>query len=62
MQPRSMTSGDISGDGLPDLVCGFSTPGGGWLSVQRANMESLYPRSAESYRRIREGTFRQAMR
>ena len=59
LHPRSLTSGDISGDGLPDLISGFSALEGGQISVHLANRESLYPQSPGAYQRIREGTFKE---
>jgi hypothetical protein len=42
-RPVSLNSGDFDEDGVPDLVAGYSTGSGGILSIQRGNINALWP-------------------
>ena len=39
-QARSLSSGDIDGDGFPDLVSGYATDVGGVITLHRGNVEA----------------------
>jgi len=56
-QPLAMVSGDFDDDGVPDLISGYATPGGGIITMHRGNVDSIYPNSLEARLRKKEGTF-----
>ncbi len=56
-RPLSLTSGDFDRDGVSDLVCGYTSPGGGILMVRRGNVDSIYPNSPEAHNRMANGIF-----
>ncbi|HEX7285217.1 MAG TPA: CSLREA domain-containing protein [Candidatus Angelobacter sp.] len=56
-QPLAMTSVDVDGDGIPDLLIGYSTPGGGVISLQRGNLDAFAPQSDASFQAIAHGQF-----
>lgn len=58
--PHSLVSADFDKDGVPDIVCGYSTSNGGILALHRGNVDSIYPGSLEANRRKDEGTFTDA--
>ena len=59
-RPLSLTSADFDEDGVPDLVCGYSGPGGGILSWLRGNVDSIYPNTPEAQQRRVNGEFTDA--
>src|SRR5262249_5855022 len=55
--PLALAAADLDEDGVPDLICSYSKPGGGVITVSRGNVDSLYPNSAEARKRKAEGAF-----
>ena len=56
-QPLSMISADVDGDGIGDLVVGYSTPNGGTIAVYRGNLDAFAPQSDASFQAIGRGEF-----
>jgi hypothetical protein len=56
-QPLSMASADVDGDGIADLVTGFSTANGGTVMVQRGNLDAFAPQSNATLQAIGHGQF-----
>ncbi|HEX4602660.1 MAG TPA: hypothetical protein VH724_01580, partial [Candidatus Angelobacter sp.] len=56
-QPVAMTSGDIDGDGVDDLLVGYRVPGGGVIAVHRGNLDAFAPQSDASLQAIGRGEF-----
>jgi hypothetical protein len=54
---RALAAADFDEDGVPDLVTGYAAPRGGRLSVQRGNVDAIYPNSAEAQARRARGEF-----
>src|SRR5438552_620020 len=48
-RPLSMTSGDFDGDGVDDLLVGYSTSQGGIIALHRGNLDAFAPQSKESF-------------
>ena len=48
--PIGIASGDFDGDGMVDLVCGFSGAEGDYLVLYPGNVDSLFPHSPEARR------------
>src|SRR4030095_4677060 len=46
--PLSLASGEFDEDGVPDLVCGYKSTTGGVVTLQRGNVDSIYPNSPEA--------------
>ena len=57
MQARSLASDDVDGDGFPDLVSGYSTDGGGVITLHRGNREAWAPSTPESLALVAAGSF-----
>ncbi|MFY9557501.1 MAG: BACON domain-containing carbohydrate-binding protein, partial [Blastocatellia bacterium] len=51
----SLASADFDEDGVPDLITGYAGLGGGILTLQRGNPDSIYPNSLEAQMRRSEG-------
>jgi CSLREA domain-containing protein len=47
-QPCALDSADFDEDGMPDLILGYSRPGGGLLSLYRGNLGSVYTNHAQA--------------
>ncbi|MGH9822172.1 MAG: FG-GAP repeat domain-containing protein, partial [Blastocatellia bacterium] len=41
-QPASLTSEDVDGDGVADLVCGYANNGKGIIAIYRGNLDVMY--------------------
>jgi hypothetical protein len=54
-QPLSLASGDFDEDGMPDLVTGYGIPGGGLLTLERGNVDSVYKYTREAKQRKASG-------
>ncbi|HEY2393857.1 MAG TPA: hypothetical protein VGK22_21970 [Candidatus Angelobacter sp.] len=57
IQPLSMATADVDGDGVADLVTGFGTPSGGTIIVHRGNLDAFAPQSNASLQAIGHGQF-----
>ena len=57
VSPTTLASADFDVDGYPDLVSGYATNGGGYLSFQRGNPESFAPTLPENVAAIGESRF-----
>ncbi len=53
----SLASGDVDGDGFPDLVSAYSTDGGGVITLHRGNPEAWAPSTPESLALVAAGSF-----
>jgi mucin-19 len=56
-QPLSMATADVDGDGVADMVAGFSAPGGGAIVIHRGNLDAFAPQSNASFQAIGRGQF-----
>jgi len=56
-QPTAMATADVDGDGVADLIAGFSAPGGGAIVIHRGNMDAFAPQSDASFQAIGRGQF-----
>jgi uncharacterized repeat protein (TIGR01451 family) len=56
-QPLSMATADVDGDGIADLVAGFSAPTGGSIVIHRGNLDAFAPQSNASFQAIGHGQF-----
>ncbi|MGZ5003003.1 MAG: FG-GAP repeat domain-containing protein, partial [Chthoniobacterales bacterium] len=55
---RALASADFDEDGMPDLVTGYaSSVTGGTVSIQRGNVDAIYPNSPEARARRQRGEF-----
>lgn len=53
----TMVSADLNADGYADLVSGYSTANGGYLSIHRANQSAYAPSTSAELADLREGMF-----
>ena len=56
-QALSMATADVDGDGVADMVAGFSAPGGGAIVIHRGNLDAFAPQSDASFQAIGRGQF-----
>lgn len=56
----SAATGDFDEDGVPDLVAGYRTAGGGAIAVSRGNVDAIFPNAPEAQARKANGTFTDA--
>src|SRR5215471_5302404 len=56
-QPVSLVAGDLDGDGFDDLVVGYGSGGGGFISIHRGNIDAFAPQSEASFKAIGRGEF-----
>ncbi|MBZ5530010.1 MAG: DUF11 domain-containing protein [Acidobacteriia bacterium] len=56
-QPLSMATADVDGDGVADMIAGFSAPGGGAIVIHRGNVDAFAPQSNASFLAIGRGQF-----
>lgn len=56
-QPLSLTAGDVDADGFDDLVVGYSGGSGGFISIDRGNIDAFAPQSEASFQAIGRGEF-----
>jgi hypothetical protein len=58
--PLALASADLDEDGVPDLVCGYRGEKGGVLTIQRGNIDSIYPNMPEAKARRARGSYTDA--
>jgi len=56
-KPSALATSDLDGDGVDDLIVGYSAPGGGVLAVHRGNVDAFAPQSHASWLAIAQGRF-----
>jgi uncharacterized repeat protein (TIGR01451 family) len=56
-QTLSMATADVDGDGVADMVAGFSAAGGGNIVIHRGNVDAFAPQSNASFMAIGRGQF-----
>jgi hypothetical protein len=56
-RPLALASADFDEDGVPDVVGGYSAAGGGLLTFNRGNADTIHPNTPEAQRRKAEGVF-----
>jgi uncharacterized repeat protein (TIGR01451 family) len=56
-QPLAMTSADIDGDGVTDLIVGYRSASGGTLVVHRGNLDAFAPQSDAAFQAIARSEF-----
>ncbi len=59
-RPLSLASGDFDEDGMPDLATGYALAGSGLVTLQRGNVDSVYPYTPEARQRRASGDFTNA--
>ena len=50
-RPLAIAAGDFDRDGTPDLICGYSGPSGGLLTLYRGDVDAIYPNTPEAIAR-----------
>jgi hypothetical protein len=55
--PLTLAAADFDEDGMPDLVSGYASQGGGVLTLHRGNVDAVYPNSPEAQQRKAEVGF-----
>jgi hypothetical protein len=56
-QPVSLVADDLEGDGIDDLIVGYSVAGGGFVSIHSGNLDAFAPQSEASSQAIAAGRF-----
>ncbi len=54
---HALASADFDEDGVPDLITGYESAGGGVVTLQRGNVDAIYPNSPEARERRARGEF-----
>ena len=57
---HALASADFDEDGTPDLVGAYATDGGGVVTIQRGNVDAVFPNSPEARARREQGRFNDA--
>ena len=57
VRPTALAQGDFDGDGVPDLVVGYAGETGSFVTLQRGNVDSIFPHSVAARQRRAEGKF-----
>jgi hypothetical protein len=57
---HALASADFDEDGTPDLVGGYASDAGGVITLQRGNVDAIYPNSPEARERRANGQFSDA--
>ena len=52
---HALSAADFDEDGTPDLIAAYATAGGGVVTVQRGNVDAVYPNSPEARERRAKG-------
>jgi hypothetical protein len=47
-QPRSLAAADFDEDGVPDLLSGYAVNNAGGFTLQRGNLDAIYPHTSEA--------------
>lgn len=50
-KPAALAAADFDEDGVPDLISGYIGPSGGLITIQRGNVDSIFPNSPEARKR-----------
>jgi uncharacterized repeat protein (TIGR01451 family) len=58
--PLGLTTADLDGDGVADLVCSYDSPQGAFIAVYRGNVDALHPNSLAAQQRRAAGSFTDA--
>jgi len=56
-RPLALASGDVNGDGFPDLIAGYTSANGSFLTLSIGNPEAFAPTKAETIEAIKTGQF-----
>ena len=56
-EATALASGDLNGDGYPDLVSGYANAEGGVIALHLGEPEAFSPQRSETIRGIKEGQF-----
>jgi CSLREA domain-containing protein len=56
-RPTALVAGDFDEDGVPDLVCGYVDSSMQLLTLQRGNVDAIFPNAPEARQRRLEGRF-----
>ena len=57
---HALAAADFDEDGTPDLVGAYATAGGGVVTIQRGNVDAIFPNSPEARVRREQGRFNDA--
>ncbi len=60
VEARSLAAGDMDGDGVQDVVAGYSGREGGIITIARGNVDALYPNAPAAQQRRASGAYTDA--